>query len=310
MSRFEYEANEGDQEKVNKPLQFENFSIESQSLFQRESFDGFRAELAKSITSNLQTSYSLLLGTSNNKGYSYQLGPSYQSLSKNTLILARVNDEGTVSGRFSHCFGNRLEGRVSLSSSLSDENKNMSEVSIDYNGEESCYSLKTAYQGIFLLNGLFSRLITNKLQLGGELTWITANNSSIMSVGSRYCSGRNVFFNQITRQPDFSSPGRILANVHSFRSSFHRKVSDRLSLASELEVSIPHYDSTLRFGYEYLFKTARIQGMIDTSGKVSLQCLDNKGFGISAAIDYIRSDYKFGFMMHFFPNEKDDKSEI
>lgn len=306
MDRFEYQADEGGQERTDKSLQFENFSIESQSLFQRESFDGFRAELAKSITSNLHTSYSLLLGTSNNKGYSYQLGPSYQSSSKNTLILARVNDEGTVSGRFSRSFGSNVEGRISVNSSLSDESKNMSEVSVDYNGEESSYSLKVAYQGIFLLNGLFSRLITNRLQLGGELTWITANNSSIMSVGSRYCHGKNVLFNQITRQPDFSSPGRILANIHLLRSSFYRKVSDRLSLASELEVSIPHYESTLRFGYEYLFKTARIQGLIDTSGKVSLQCLDNKGFGISAAIDYVRSDYKFGFMMHFFPSEKDD----
>ncbi|OII74698.1 mitochondrial import receptor subunit TOM40 [Cryptosporidium ubiquitum] len=307
MNRLEYETNGGYDEKTNKSLQFENFSLESQSLFQRESFDGFRAEFSKPITSSLQTSYSLLLGTSNIKGYSYQLGPSYQSPSKNTLILARVNDEGTVSGRFSRCFGNNIEGRISVNSSLSDENKNMSEASIDYNGKESSYSLKVAYQGIFLLNGLFSQLITNKLQLGGELTWITANNSSIMSVGSRYCHGKNIFFNQIIRQPDFSSPGKILSNIHSLRSSFYRKVSDRLSLASEVEVSIPNYESKLRFGYEYLFKTARIQGMIDTCGKISLQCLDNKGFGISGEIDYIRNDYKFGFMMHFFPNEKDDK---
>ncbi|TRY53536.1 Tom40p like translocase [Cryptosporidium tyzzeri] len=306
MSRLQHET-DGGNERTNKSLQYEQFSLESQSIFQRESFDGFRAEIAKSVTSNLQTSYSLFLGTSNIKGYSYQLGPSYQSLSKNTLILARVNDEGTVSGRFSRCFGNNIEGRISINSSLSDENKNMSEVSIDYNGEESSYSLKVAYQGIFLLNGLFSQLITNKLQFGGELTWITANNASIMSLGSRYCHGKNIFFNQITRQPDFTSPGRIFANIHSLRSSFYRKLSDRLSLASELEVSIPNFESTLRFGYEYLFKTARIQGMIDTCGKISLQCLDNKGFGISGAIDYLRNDYKFGFMMQFFPNEKDDK---
>ncbi|KAF7456161.1 mitochondrial import receptor subunit TOM40 [Cryptosporidium felis] len=306
MNEFEYEIKSDEDEATNKSLQFENFSMETQNMFQRESFDGFRAEFGKLITRNLQTSYSLFLGTSGQKGYSYQFGPSYQKLSGRTLILGRINDEGTVSGRISKMFGEKVEGRVSVSSSLSDESRNMGEVSVDYNGSESSYSFKAAYQGILLLNGLFSQVITNRLQLGGELTWITANDSSIMSLGSRYCLGKNVFYNQITRQPDFTNIGRIFRNIHTIKSSFYRKVSNRLSLGSEVEVSVPSYDSVLRFGYDYLFKTARIQGMIDTSGKVSLQCQDSKGFGISGTLDYIRNDYKFGFMMHFFPNERED----
>ena len=291
-----------------KSLQYENFSMEAQGLFHMENYDGFRAEMTKTVTENLHSSYSLILGTSNFKGYSYQFGPTFHSSNGKTLILGRVNNEGVVSGRISHSLNNNIETRVSINSSLSDENKNISEISVDYNGLKSSYSLKLAYQGMYLLNGSFSQLITRRLQFGGDLTLITANNTSIMSIGSRFQRGNNVFFNQITRQPDFSSPIKMLSNIHSFKSTFFRKVSERLSLASEFEFSIPNYESTLRFGYEYLFRTARIQGLVDTSGKISLLCQDNKGFGVSGVIDYVKDDYKFGFMMQFTPNSKEDNT--
>ncbi|KAH8740422.1 mitochondrial import receptor subunit tom40 [Cryptosporidium ryanae] len=289
-----------------KCLQYENFSMETQNLFQMENYDGFRAEITKAITKTLQTSYSLMLGTSNFRGYSYQFGPTFHSFDGRTIVLGRVNDEGIVSGRISHSINDNIDARVSVNSSLIDENKNISEVSLDYNGSKSSYSIKFAYQGMYLLNGSFSQLITNSLQLGGDLTLVTANNTSIMSVGLRFKRGKNVFFNQITRQPDFSSPLKMLSNVHSLKSTFFRKISERLSLATEFEMSIPVYESALRFGYEYLFKTARIQGVIDTSGKISLLCQDSKGFGVSGAIDYVKDDYKFGFMMQFTPQDKND----
>ncbi|KAH7647002.1 mitochondrial import receptor subunit tom40 [Cryptosporidium bovis] len=296
----------GDDRLKMKCLQYENFSIEAQNLFQMENYDGFRAEVTKTVARTLQTSYSLMLGTSTFRGYSYQLGPTFHSSDGKTIVLGRVNNEGIVSGRVSHSINDSIETRISVNSSLRDENKNMGEISLDYNGFRSSYSLKFAYQGMYLINGSFSQLITNSLQLGGDLTLVTANNTSIMSIGSRYQKGKNIFFSQITRQPDFSSSVRMLSNVHSIKSTFFRKVSERLSLASEFETSIPSYESTLRFGYEYLFKTARIQGVVDTYGKISLLCQDNKGFGVSGVIDYFKDEYKFGFMMQFAPQDKED----
>jgi mitochondrial import receptor subunit TOM40 len=80
-----------------------------------------------------------------------------------------------------------------------------------------------------------------------------------------------------------------------------KRVSDRLSLGVELESSLPDKDSSLKMGYDYTFRQARVQGMLDTAGKVSCFVSDFMGFGVSGMIDYIRGDYKFGFMMHIVP---------
>jgi mitochondrial import receptor subunit TOM40 len=57
----------------------------------------------------------------------------------------------------------------------------------------------------------------------------------------------------------------------------------------------------MRLVSEYAFRHARVQGMIDTSGKVSAFVSDFMGFGLSGSIDYMKNDYKFGFMMHVVP---------
>ncbi|EEA07859.1 eukaryotic porin family protein [Cryptosporidium muris RN66] len=285
-------------------IQYEHFSKEVHNVLQQDNFDGFRAEIAKNVTRNLQSSHTILLGTIRDKGYMYQFGPSYQSADGKTMVLSRIGTDGMVNTRLSRRFGNNIDCKFSSSSSINHEERNMSELSLEYNGFDWSACIKAAYNGTGLLNGSYSQVITPKLQLGGELTWISANCTSIMAIGSRYRIGKNTIFTQISRQPDFSTLQGMLSNSHSIKSSFCRKVSDRLSLATELECTWPNYESSLKLGYEYLFKTARIQGMIDTGGRLSMQCQDVQGFGISGMIDYLKSDYRFGFMMQFMPQEQ------
>eukprot|EP00913_Durusdinium_trenchii_P014692 g13782.t1 len=57
----------------------------------------------------------------------------------------------------------------------------------------------------------------------------------------------------------------------------------------------------LSLGYEYIFRNARIQGLLDTDGKVSCCVHDAMGFGFSGLIDYARGDYKFGMVMQVAP---------
>lgn len=70
----------------------------------------------------------------------------------------------------------------------------------------------------------------------------------------------------------------------------------------ELVQGTGEIDSAMRFGYEYMFKTSRVQGMLDTAGRISCMLQDMQtGFGMSGVIDYVRNDYKFGFSMQFAP---------
>jgi len=78
----------------------------------------------------------------------------------------------------------------------------------------------------------------------------------------------------------------------------------RLSLGTEFEYARPGDESAMRVGYEYTFRQARVQGLIDTAGKVSCFVSDFMGFGLSGMVDYVRGDYKFGFMMHIFPPQE------
>mmetsp|Transcript_17729 Transcript_17729/g.17559 ORF Transcript_17729/g.17559 Transcript_17729/m.17559 type:complete len:100 (-) Transcript_17729:55-354(-) len=84
-----------------------------------------------------------------------------------------------------------------------------------------------------------------------------------------------------------------------------RKVSDRLAIGSEFEYSQPEHESQLRLGYEYTFRHARVQGLLDTCGKVSCFVQDFMGFGISGMVDFVKGDYRFGFMMHMVPQPED-----
>jgi len=177
----------------------------------------------------------------------------------------------------------------------------MYELSLDYGAKDWASSVKCAWQGAWILNGAFSQVISPSLQMGGELTWVAANGASIAAVGARYAKGNNVMSCQLSRQPDFKSPVGLTTSHHAAKVQYVRKVNDRLSLATEYEVFPSDWHSGMRMGYEYLFRQARVQGLVDTSGRVSVVAQDFSGFGVSGVIDYWRGDYKFGFMMHVIP---------
>jgi len=285
-----------------RALQYENFSKEFHSVTQQDNFDGFRLEAGKTATKQLHTSHTLFLGTTlRESGYVYQFGPTFAREDGSLLLVGRYGIDGVVNGRIAKTLGKGLEFKANINSSLKEEPRNMYELSLDYANKEWASSLKLAWQGAWLLNGSFSQVITPNLLMGGDLTWIAANGASIGAIGARYTKGPNVLSGQISRQPDFKSPIGLTTSQHTGKIQYVRKVTDRLSLASEYEFSPSDLQSGFKVGYEYLFRQARVQGLVDTSGKVSVMAQDFSGFGVSGVIDYWRGDYKFGFMMHVLP---------
>jgi len=283
-------------------LQYENFSKEFQSITQQDNFDGFRLEAGKTATKQLHTSHTLFLGTTlRESGYVYQFGPTFAREDGSLLLVGRYGIDGVVNGRIAKTLAKGLEFKANLNSSLKEEPRNMYELSLDYGNKEWASSLKLAWQGAWLLNGSFSQVITPHLQMGGDLTWIAANGASIGAIGARYSKGANILTCQLSRQPDFKSPIGLTTSQHTGKIQYVRKVTDRLSLATEYEYSPAGLQSGMKVGYEYLFRQARVQGLVDTGGKVSVMAQDFSGFGVSGVIDYWRGDYKFGFMMHVVP---------
>merc|ERR1719262_1854171 len=120
-------------------------------------------------------------------------------------------------------------------SSLKDPHKNVFELGFEQIGFDWTAAAKLGWQGTWLLNGSYTQEITRNLTLGTDLMWFSVNGASVGSLAFRYTPGQDIFFGQYTRSPDFKSGPASKGSVNQTKLCYARKVSDRLTLGSELE---------------------------------------------------------------------------
>ncbi|KAK2198110.1 bifunctional Eukaryotic porin-Tom40/Porin domain superfamily/Tom40 [Babesia duncani] len=292
-----------DQPPISTPydlLTFENLSREYKYVMTQDNYDGFRLEADRQITPNLQSSHTLFLGTLlRDVGYIYQMGANYASTDGKNLVMAKIGLDGMITARgLSKIGGFEIKG--SGNSFLRYDNRNAYELGVDYVGNNWTGSLKTAWQGTWILNAAYSQQIIPQFSLGSELTYIVANRASIGAIAARLVLGDSIITFQCSKQPNFKTMD-LSHETNSARIQYTRKINDRLSLATELELTPDTRESALRMGWDYLFRHARVQGNIDTCGRIAMQAQDFSGFGVSGCIDYVNNIYRFGFMMHLLP---------
>lgn len=269
-------------------------------LSQQDNWDGFRLEAANQVTKQLQAAHTLFLGTQLREcGYIYQFGPAFQSDDGRTMLVARAGLDGSVNGRVIQKVGSMTEFKASSNSHLKDAQRNMHEGSVEFTGSDWTAAGKMAWQGAWLMSGAFTQRVVPSLQLGGDLTLVAVNGVTIGQIGARWSQGRDIFTANISRTPDPKSP--MGDNLHELRLQYVRRITERFSMGSEYKYSHPDKESGMSLAYEYSFRQARVQGNLDTDGKVSCCVSDFTGFGFSGSIDYARGDYKFGAVMHVLP---------
>lgn len=268
-------------------------------MSQQDNFDGFRIEAQNKVTDFLQASHTLFLGTQMREcGYIYQFGPFFQTQDGRTMLVARAGLDGGVNGRLVQKVGASWEVKASSNSNLKDPQRNMHEASVEYTGSQRTFAAKLAFQGAPIVGGSFTQKIMSSLQLGGDVTVIPVNGLTMIGqMGLRWSQGKDVFNAALSRTPDPRSGSQMT----ECRLQYMRRVTERLSLGSEFKYSHPDRESGLQMAYEYLFRNARVQGLLDTDGKVSCCVQDFTGYGFSGMIDYARGDYKFGVVMHVLP---------
>merc|ERR1711964_144422 len=275
-----------------------------------ETFDGFRIEAAKSASKHLQSSHSLFLGTQLREQRNiYQVGPTFVSEDQRTHMMGRYDLDGSINGRFLHKVSEDVEVKASAMSSLKDEHKNVYEFSLEKSGRDWASTAKLGWQGTWLLNGSFAQEITRNLTLGTDLMWLSVNGVSIGQVAARYTVGRDVWNAALTRSPNFKAPTPMAGPVNSLKFSFARKISGRLLLGSEAEFALEDLSSSMKVAYEYTFRHARVQGSIDSAGKVACFVQDLMGFGFSGSVDFLKDDYKFGFLFHIVPQPEEGQKK-
>ncbi|VWU50923.1 mitochondrial import receptor subunit TOM40, putative [Hepatocystis sp. ex Piliocolobus tephrosceles] len=286
-------------------LLYENLNKEYKYITTQDTFDGFRFEVDKNINKYLQSSHTLILGTTLREvGYLYQFGANFTNIDNTLLMISRINIDGSVNGRFYKKFNNLFDYKFNFNTYANNDTRNMYEMSLEVNKPTHTYNLKTIWQSAWIFNVSYNQLLTKKLQAGVDLTYIASNSASIGSVGLRYNHKNNVLVMQVVRQPNFKSPEFMLNQTHLYKIQYAKKISDRLSVGTELELTPETKESAMRLGWDYTFRHARVQGSIDTSGKISVFTQDYSGLGISGYVDYPNNEYKFGFMVHIMPAQE------
>lgn len=285
-------------------MQFEMFSKEWSQMAQQDNWDGFRIEMANQVTKFVQASHTLFLGTQLREcGYIYQFGPAFQSEDQRTVLVSRIGLDGGVNGRVVQKVGQGMELKGTAQSHMKDPQRNMYDAAVDYTGKDWTGGLKVAWQGALLGGGSFSQRILPTLHVGGDVTAVAVNNLMVICQGGlRYSDGKDTVVAAVTRQPDPKSP--VGACVHELKMQYTRRFSDRLALGAEYKYSHPTMESGLSAAYEYTFRNAHVQGLLDTDGKVSCCVFDMQGLGFSGMIDYVRGDYKFGVVMQVMPPDQ------
>ncbi|KAL8434640.1 hypothetical protein ACSSS7_003038 [Eimeria intestinalis] len=249
---------------LTQPIPFEQFSREWLNISGQDTFDGFRLEGAKQVNKYMQTCHSFCLGTQlREPGYSYQFGPTVAISSAPDATLGENAPPPPP-----HFFAVAKFGTDgSLQGRLLDFGRNVF----------PSFDAKAA-------------------------RWLRghgANGASMFAVGGRYNLDKSsVVSCQVTQQPDFKSPLGLTKLTHSCKVQYARKVTDRLSMATECEYSYPDTESALRLG------------LVDSCGRISVFAQDYSGFGVSGQIDYWRGTYKFGFLMHVVPPPDAPQAQI
>jgi mitochondrial import receptor subunit TOM40 len=297
-------ASQCEEKPEEKPLSFDNLAKEWQQASTLENFDGFRIEATNVATKHLQMSHSLYLGTSvrGDQQYIYQTGPTFVSDGGTSQIMGRYDLDGSLNGRAVRKLGNDTEIKATVMSTPKEPMRNMLEFGIEQTGFDWAAGAKIGWQGTWLVNGSYTQEISKNLTVGTELMWFAMNSASIGSLAFRYASGADILYGQYTRSPDFQT--QFGKNVNQVKLCYTRKVSDRLTLGSEYELTLENLGSSMKAGYEYTFRHARVQGTVDSSGRVSCFVTDFMGFGFSGLVDFARGDYKFGFLFHIVPSDE------
>ncbi|ORM42324.1 putative translation factor protein [Babesia sp. Xinjiang] len=211
----------------------------------KDNYDGFRLEADRQITSNMQVSHSLFLGTIMSElGYLYQIGTNYASSDGNCLAMAKIGLDGMITARaFSKQGDYEIKG--SGNSFLRYDTRNAYEAGVDYVGNGWTASLKGAWQGTWILNAAYTQQLLPSLTLGSELTYVVANGTSIGAIAGRYVSGGHIFTCQWSKQPNFKSMDYTIQETDTARMQYVRRINERLALATELEVTPATKESAL-----------------------------------------------------------------
>ncbi|CAA7048375.1 unnamed protein product [Microthlaspi erraticum] len=273
------------------PLPYEEFSREAMMSLKPELFEGFRFDYNKLLNQKFFLSHSVSMGPTEVPVQSpeiikiptanYEFGANY--VDPKLMLIGRVMMDGNLNARVKCDLTDNLT--ILANAQLTNE-KDMSKgvFTCDYKGSDYRTRLQFGNGSLFITN--YIQHVTPKLSLGGEVFWIGQQRQSGVGYVARYETDKMIASGQV------ASTGVIIMN-------YVQKVSEKVSLATEFLYNCLKRDVTASVGYDYVLRQCRIRGKIDSNGVISTYIEEQFPMGLrfllSAEVDHVKKDYKFGF---------------
>ncbi|CAH9073444.1 unnamed protein product [Cuscuta europaea] len=273
------------------PIPYEEIHREAFMSLKPELFEGMRFDFTKALNQSFSLSHSVFMGPTEVPSQStetlkiptahYEFGANF--IDPKLFLIGRVMTDGRLNARVKCDLSDALS--VKANAQISDE-PHMSQgmVNFDYKGKDYRMQLQMGNGG--LLGASYIQSVTPHLSLGGEVFWAGQHRKSGIGYAARYNTDKMVASGQV------ASTGLVALN-------YVQKVSEKVSLASDLMYNYIAGDVTASVGYDYMLRQCRLRGKIDSSGCVSAFLEERLNMGLnfilSAAIDHKKKDYKFGY---------------
>ena len=268
------------------PGQFDKADREALQVLKPDIFDGCRFEHNRLLGPNFTVSHSLWLGSAMlQSGNHYQFGSTVVLNEGTTMLLGRIDPEGRLDAQWHQEYvqPQKVISRVQASITPQKE-QNMTQASLEVNGLDYAGTLKLVTGPMFGLS--YFQSVTKAMSFGAEAFYHHGQGASHIMARTRYEDGSDIATATLTTM------GTISAN-------YVRKVSERVSLASEFQVSLADRQSTMNVGYEFLLRTSKISGVVSTEGVIQTQIQEMLVPGLSiifnGILDHKHNQHRFGY---------------
>ncbi|KAG4208990.1 hypothetical protein ERO13_A03G167500v2 [Gossypium hirsutum] len=273
------------------PIPYEELHREALMSLKPETFEGLRFDFTKGLNQKFSLSHSVFMGPTEIPSQSaetikiptahYEFGTNF--IDPNLMLIGRVLTDGRLNARLKWDLTDNFT--VKANAQLSNE-PHMSHgmFKFDYKGKDFRSQFQMGNGALF--GASYIQSITQHLSLGGEVFWAGQHRKSGTGYAARYETDKMVATGQV-------------ANTGIVALSYVQKVSDKVSLATDLMYNYMSRDVTASVGYDYILRQCRLRGKIDSNGCTTSYLEERLNMGLnfilSAEIDHRKKDYKFGF---------------
>ncbi|KAH9707378.1 mitochondrial import receptor subunit TOM40 [Citrus sinensis] len=251
------------------PIPYEEIHREALMSLKPELFEGLRFDFTKGLNQKFSLSHSVIMGPTEIPSQStetikiptahYEFGANY--IDPKLMLIGRVLTDGRLNARVKCDLSDNLS--LKANAQLTNE-PHMSHGMINFDYKN----------------------VSPHLSLGGEVFWAGQHRKSGIGYAARYENDKMVATGQV------ASTGMVAL-------SYVQKLSEKVSLATDLMYNYMSRDVTSSVGYDYILRQCRLRGKIDSNGCAAAYLEERLNMGLnfilSAEIDHRKKDYKFGF---------------